>query len=187
MYVLVQGCGFSALLISASILRYEVCMVTPYYKRHNRTSDCSFWFSAAFSLLMYVNGMANLYKMRVTNLCGNEDQLKKARKQLVDTKSWRYCEKCGDICPPRSHHCPLCDVCVLRRDHHCWFAGCCVGISNHRCECHCFFSIITFGLPTIWADNSSGFPLFLSRQIPWFFPDFLRVFPEFFLVFTKIF
>ena len=149
MYVLVQGCGFSALLISASILRYEVCMVTPYYKRHNRTSDCSFWFSAAFSLLMYVNGMANLYKMRVTNLCGNEDQLKKARKQLVDTKSWRYCEKCGDICPPRSHHCPLCDVCVLRRDHHCWFAGCCVGISNHRCECHCFFSIITFGLPTI--------------------------------------
>ena len=143
-------------------------MVTPYYKRHNRTSECSFWFNVAFSLFMYVNGMANLYKMRMTSLSGNEDQLKAARKKIVDTNSWRYCEKCGEICPPRSHHCPLCDVCVLRRDHHCWFAGCCVGISNHRCVMSLFFinhNLSPSELIILIFDRTDTYAVRLSFQV----------------------
>ena len=144
--VLFTKVWFSSITYFSFYSRYEVCMVTPYYESQNKVSDCLFWFNAAFSLFMYVHGMANLYKMRTTNLSGNAEQLKNARKKSVDTKSWFYCEKCGDIYPPRSHHCPLCDKCVLRRDHHCWFAGCCVGISNHRCEVAVVFKILNFSL-----------------------------------------
>ena len=42
-------------------------------------------------------------------------------------------------------------------------------------------------LSAIPTERQTGFPLFLSNQIPWFFPDFLRFFPDFFLIFTKTF
>jgi hypothetical protein len=31
----------------------------------------------------------------------------------------RFCKKCSHYKPPRSHHCRVCDRCVLRMDHHC--------------------------------------------------------------------
>lgn len=34
----------------------------------------------------------------------------------------------------RSHHCPLCKMCVLRKDHHCFITGACVGLGNQVCE-----------------------------------------------------
>ena len=46
--------------------------------------------------------------------------------------SWVPCYPCGRARPPRCHHCPLCQTCVLKRDHHCYFAGSCVGYRNHR-------------------------------------------------------
>lgn len=45
---------------------------------------------------------------------------------------WRYCFKCNHIRPPRSHHCSICDECVMRMDHHCPWVGNCVGIANHK-------------------------------------------------------
>ena len=46
--------------------------------------------------------------------------------------SWKMCEKCCMKAPPRCHHCPMCDVCVLKRDHHCFFTRRCVGFYNQR-------------------------------------------------------
>ena len=47
-------------------------------------------------------------------------------------QGWKYCHGCEENRPPRSHHCPLCKVCILRHDHHCWFTGNCIGHDNHR-------------------------------------------------------
>lgn len=47
-------------------------------------------------------------------------------------KSWILCLACKQHCPPRAHHCPVCQVCILKRDHHCYFFRTCVGIQNLR-------------------------------------------------------
>ncbi|KAI9463940.1 DHHC palmitoyltransferase-domain-containing protein [Russula earlei] len=47
-------------------------------------------------------------------------------------KQHRYCEACGIVKPPRTHHCKTCGKCVLRFDHHCPWIGQCVGAQNQK-------------------------------------------------------
>lgn len=42
----------------------------------------------------------------------------------------KVCQECRKTTPRRSHHCPLCGICVLRKDHHCFLTGGCVGLAN---------------------------------------------------------
>jgi len=42
------------------------------------------------------------------------------------------CGRCGQIRPERSHHCRICDRCVLKYDHHCPWINQCVGLHNER-------------------------------------------------------
>ncbi|VDL76437.1 unnamed protein product [Nippostrongylus brasiliensis] len=55
----------------------------------------------------------------------------------------RFCDTCNRDAPirqvfmlffyrRRSHHCPICKICVLRKDHHCFITGACVGLGNQR-------------------------------------------------------
>lgn len=45
----------------------------------------------------------------------------------------RFCNKCKQYKPPRTHHCRVCDRCVLRMDHHCVWINNCVGHKNYKC------------------------------------------------------
>ena len=47
-------------------------------------------------------------------------------------RGWDFCSVCHQHRPPRSHHCPLCDCCILKRNHHCHFTGACIGLGNQR-------------------------------------------------------
>jgi len=44
----------------------------------------------------------------------------------------RFCRKCRFIKPPRSHHCIICQKCVLKMDHHCPWMLNCIGFHNHK-------------------------------------------------------
>ncbi|XP_017771905.1 PREDICTED: probable palmitoyltransferase ZDHHC16 isoform X2 [Nicrophorus vespilloides] len=42
------------------------------------------------------------------------------------------CKKCIAPKPPRTHHCSVCNKCILKMDHHCPWLNNCVGYNNHR-------------------------------------------------------
>lgn len=43
----------------------------------------------------------------------------------------RICKKCHSEKPVRTHHCSVCQECILRMDHHCPWINNCVGLNNH--------------------------------------------------------
>ena len=52
---------------------------------------------------------------------------------------WGLCHVCHMDQPPRSHHCKICNGCILKRDHHCFLVGTCIGHYNQR-----YFVVFTF-------------------------------------------
>ncbi|GFG33078.1 hypothetical protein Cfor_12103 [Coptotermes formosanus] len=42
------------------------------------------------------------------------------------------CKKCIAPKPPRTHHCSVCNKCILKMDHHCPWLNNCIGHYNHR-------------------------------------------------------
>jgi palmitoyltransferase len=52
--------------------------------------------------------------------------------RLSMTTSWRWYNTCDRAKPPLSHHCSICNKCVLKMDHHCVWMNNCVGFQNYR-------------------------------------------------------
>jgi palmitoyltransferase len=75
--------------------------------------------------------------------------------------SWTPCLRCNRPRPPRCHHCPMCNVCVLKRDHHCFFAGTCIGYRNLR-----HFTVFLF-----WASVATAFATI--HALPYYYYDIL--------------
>lgn len=57
-----------------------------------------------------------------------------------DVPTVTMCKKCIIPKPARTHHCSICNKCVLKMDHHCPWLNNCVGHFNHRY----FFSFCLF-------------------------------------------
>ena len=52
--------------------------------------------------------------------------------QVNGLYQFKYCDKCDEIKPPRTHHCSACGKCVMKMDHHCPWVGNCVGLLTHK-------------------------------------------------------
>ena len=71
--------------------------------------------------------------------------------------SFKYCDKCNEIKPPRAHHCSACNACYLQMDHHCPWVGNCVAFNNHKLFLHflfwtstgCSYSVFTMGISRV--------------------------------------
>ena len=51
----------------------------------------------------------------------------------LDLVHRKKCDKCDiDGRLPRTHHCKICETCVVKMDHHCQFVNNCIGYYNHR-------------------------------------------------------
>ena len=46
------------------------------------------------------------------------------------------CKKCNAPKPPRTHHCSVCERCVLKMDHHCPWMNNCIGLRNQKSFLH---------------------------------------------------
>merc|ERR1712154_485446 len=71
------------------------------------------------------------------------------------------CKKCISPKPPRSHHCSVCNTCILKMDHHCPWLNNCVGHYNHR---H-FFLYMIFMVTGCAFLMSFGFEIFYEEFI----------------------
>eukprot|EP01084_Bolivina_argentea_P183740 317020_1 len=61
----------------------------------------------------------------INNYFFNHSNLEEVPRLRNNPYIWRYCEECDAPKPPRSHHCSICQECVLNMDHHCpWVASC---------------------------------------------------------------
>jgi len=77
------------------------------------------------------------------------------------------CDRCGIARPERTHHCKVCDRCVVRMDHHCpWIANC-VGFNNYK---H-FILLIFYAFIGIIVGLCSSLPELVycgSAALKWF-------------------
>ncbi|GFS67871.1 palmitoyltransferase ZDHHC16 [Trichonephila clavipes] len=67
------------------------------------------------------------------------------------------CKRCIAPKPPRTHHCIVCNCCILKMDHHCPWLNNCVGHFNHRYFfMFCAYAwigvvfVIIFGIPVAY-------------------------------------
>jgi ribosomal protein L40E len=70
------------------------------------------------------------------------------------------CGRCDAYKPPRSHHCRICNRCIVRMDHHCPWMNNCIGANNQKhFMLFLFYTLIeaTYALALILANVRTGY------------------------------
>ncbi|KAI8072384.1 DHHC palmitoyltransferase-domain-containing protein [Gongronella butleri] len=78
----------------------------------------------------------------------------------------RFCKRCDNYKPPRTHHCSSCGICVLKMDHHCPWVNNCVGFANYGhfirllvyVEASCIYLITMLGCALAYRIENSSDP-----------------------------
>ena len=107
---------------------YETCLILPSYD--STTLSVNLVLHHFIIAFLVVQIYLNLYYTLASDSSWSFEV--RMGTNFPETKDWSFCGRCQSVGPPRSHHCPSCDQCVLKRDHHCWFVGTCIGHFNHR-------------------------------------------------------
>ena len=107
-------------------------LIPMYHEEHQSGKfwyQCLTWFMFFETALNWT--LAARKKCSVVNTERIQRALPEYRSDEVPA-GWRMCFKCQLPAPERSHHCKICNACILKRDHHCFFTGACVGFWNQR-------------------------------------------------------
>ncbi|XP_067937914.1 putative ZDHHC-type palmitoyltransferase 2 [Watersipora subatra] len=115
----------------------------------NDSEEKRYWMKI-LTIWLALQCMANWLCCRftATHLIGTKDKAVVNKSLWKDdenggdyTKDPNYCKICKLIAPygSKTHHCVVCNKCIMRRDHHCFLLGTCVGYYNQR-----FFAVLTF-------------------------------------------
>lgn len=103
---------------------FELLVILPYIDQ-DRTK--TYWLHFTIGMCFYFDIMSNIgFILTIDTTSGSVIM------PSVLKLGWRFCSTCEANAPPRSHHCWMCNKCILKRDHHCTFTGNCIGFSNQR-------------------------------------------------------
>lgn len=113
---------FAVVCLTSAVVIICYWIGLPYWwnKSHNMT-----YFLLIVGHWLLLNVTYNFYKAAVTS-----PGYPPERELIVEAVS--ICKKCIAPKPPRTHHCSVCNKCVLKMDHHCPWLNNCVGYGNHR-------------------------------------------------------
>ncbi|XP_054711243.1 probable palmitoyltransferase ZDHHC24 [Uloborus diversus] len=153
-----DGFSFGFLIVALlSVYLFEIFIVLPRVDGGLLSVE----FHALFGSFIFSNILGNLAMMMWTD--------SSTRKIILPSQlkpGWYFCSACEANSPPRTFHCPKCNVCILKRDHHCTFAMCCIGLKNIRYFVMFLFYLsfgslyaTVFNMYFIW-DVLGGFSLF---------------------------
>ncbi|CAD8104176.1 unnamed protein product [Paramecium sonneborni] len=78
-----------------------------------------------------IGGNANLRYLKF-NYIPKYDANTSDNQENLDQSSLGFCDYCQLPKPKRTHHCSICNKCILKMDHHCPWINNCVGHQNHR-------------------------------------------------------
>lgn len=116
--ILVAG----VLILTSSIVAIVYIIGFPFYWENHRTLT---YFLLPLGHWLLINVAFNFVMGVITNP-GTPP------KGSLISEAVSVCKKCIMPKAPRTHHCSVCNVCVLKMDHHCPWLNNCVGHFNHR-------------------------------------------------------
>lgn len=137
-------CVAGVLILASSIIAICYIIGLPYYIRWNTSM---LWMALIIGHWLLINCIFYYY-MAFTTEPGYPPQ------GAMITEAVSICKRCIAPKPPRTHHCIVCNRCILKMDHHCPWLNNCVGHFNHRyffmfclyAWCGVMF-VMTFGIP----------------------------------------
>ncbi|KDR82861.1 hypothetical protein GALMADRAFT_57084 [Galerina marginata CBS 339.88] len=103
-------------------------------------------FSSLIVCLARDPGPANAPPSRIEASGGEEEEEMSMREALMPDNDFsspdRWCRKCWAPRAERTHHCSICNRCVLKMDHHCpWIGAKCIGHRTYPAFVHFLCSI----------------------------------------------